>query len=135
MRRQYADGFDFFVTAAGSAASDDDGLLVCPPPGALNGVALLGPVADRLEARLLLAQGGMTTPALLEGAPRRLADLGCLRGSADRGAAGDVSEPDEAREQLQSALTAYRQLGAAPYAAQVEGALARLPGNVSLAGG
>jgi hypothetical protein len=46
-----------------------------------------------------------------------------------------VSEPEVAHDLLESALETYRRLGAAPSAARVEGALARLPGNVSLAGG
>jgi hypothetical protein len=137
-RERYPEGFEEFFETLRILGRDDDVRNFLAPARALAPAeVLLGPIADRAEGELALEAGSYEEArALLEPAVTTFDRLSVpFEAAQTRELLARASKPAEARQLLEAALETYRRLRATPSAARVEGALARLPDNVSLAGG
>ena len=137
-RVRYPEGFEeFFETLRLLGREHDVRAFLAPARELVPAETLLGPIADRAEGALELQAGqNVEARALLTSAVGRFDELSVpFEAAQTRELLAEVSEPADARQLLEAALDTYRRLGAAPFVTRVEGALARLPDNVSLAGG
>ena len=128
-RPYYPDGLEPFLEALVELGDDDKALRYVDDARRLaSTTAMLGPIADRTEAQLLLRQGGdrERAHALVEKALHRFDELAVPFESArTRELLAGLEDEPRRSELLGEALQGYERLGARPFAERVRTSLGR----------